>query len=75
MNLKKLSILIIALTLNSCSIFSGARLPLPPEVVYPPILGGELQCLSDNTYKKLNKRRDLCEKRVETLKAIIKSTH
>ena len=76
MNLKKLSILTLALTLNSCASIGGQpKLPLPPEVVYPAILGGELQCLSDKTYEKLNARRALCEARIETLKAIIRTTH
>ena len=71
-----LKIILIALTLISCgSIPTGAKLPLPPEVVYPSIQASELQCLTDKTYEKLNARRALCEARIETLNGIIRSTH
>jgi len=76
MKLNLLNILLSAMILSSCgNIPAQAKLPLPPKIVYPAILGGELQCLSDNTYKKLNTRRSLCESRIETLRNIIKSTH
>ena len=76
MKLNLLTILLSATILSSCgTVISQAKLPLPPEVVYPAISGHELQCLTDNVYKKLNTRRALCEARVETLRNIIKSTH
>lgn len=71
-----LKIIPLALILSSCcSIPSGAKLPLPPDVVYPPIQASELQCLTDKTYEKLNVRRARCEARIETLKGVIKTTH
>ena len=76
MKLNLLAILLSVTILSSCgTVISQAKLPIPPDVVYPSISGGELQCLTDSTYEKLNARRALCEARVETLKAIIKSTH
>lgn len=72
----KLLILLSAMALASCgSICAPAKLPLPPENVYPKIEATELVCVSDSTYKKLNTRRAMCESRVKTLRNTIKSTH
>jgi len=69
------SILIVMTLTSCCSVPASIQLPLPPELTYPKIKGASLQCLTENTYERLNKRRLMCEARVETLKKIIKSTH
>ena len=73
--LRLVSLTLFAMILSSCGISTGAKLNLPPDLVYPKIKGSELQCLSDKVYTQLNIRRAMCESRVETLKSIIKSTH
>jgi hypothetical protein len=72
---KMLIILSVTVLSSCCSIPDQAKLPLPPDLVYPKIQAEELQCLSDDTYKRLNERRIMCESRIETLKNTIKKTH
>lgn len=76
--LRKLSLILSALILASCCaepVYLQGKLKLPPKLVYEPISAESLQCLSDEAYTKLNARRAACEARIETLRAIIRSTH
>lgn len=73
---------LLILTVVSATILSSCACPIPATPVlnrpatpvYPVIKAEELTCLTDETYKKLNLRRVMCEKRVTTLEGIIDST-
>lgn len=74
MRLILLIILSVTVLSNCGTVCAPAKLPLPPPLTYPKIKATELACLSDEAYAALNKRRVMCEKRVETLKGIIRQT-
>ena len=70
MNLKRLSVVILTLTILSCTSYVVTPLPLPSE---PPERPSEasLECLDDDTYKVIVR----AYKRIKTLEGIIESTH
>ena len=73
MRLGLLAILSVT-TLISCDSIQGkpSIINVPASPIYQKVDGGELQCLTDDTYKKLNVRRTQCETRVKTLEGAIK---
>jgi len=77
MRLKTITLLIVtSFWISACSsIPTQARLKLPPDLNYPVITAQEVQCLTDNAFNKIKKRDNLKSARIETLKAIILSTH
>lgn len=77
MRLKKIILLIVvSFWISACSsIPSQAKLPLPPELIYPVITPDEVSCLTDNAFNKIKKRDKLKSARIETLTEIIRSTH
>jgi len=77
MRLKTIILLIVtSFWISACgSIPTQAKLPLPPELTYPVITAQEVSCLTDNVFNKIKKRDKLKSARIETLKAIILSTH
>ena len=73
---KTIILLIASLFLINCShIPTNAVLPLPPELIVPTISVQEVECLSDKTFLKIMKRDKLKSARIETLKAVIRTTH
>ncbi len=73
----KLSILIIAIIFNNgCSQSNiPVELSLPPALTLPAINADRLECLSDDVYVTLVRRDMLQAARIETLTAIIQTTH
>jgi len=76
MRLKMITLLIVtSFWINACSsIPTQAKLPLPPELVYPVITAQEVQCLTDNAFNKIKKRDKLKSARIHTLTEIINTT-
>jgi hypothetical protein len=73
---KLLALLMMVSFLISCSsIPSNAKLPLPPEIIYPSISLGDVSCLPKKTKEKIKKRDGMKSARIETLTNIIKKTH
>ena len=70
MNLKILSVVILTLTVISCTSYVVQPLPMPTESVQKPA-EASLECLDDDTYSIVVK----AYKRIETLEGIIESTH
>ena len=74
----KTLILLTALILSSCAsttIPVPVPLPLPPPVEIPKVMGDELSCLSNDTYKRLVIGFRALTERVTTLSDIIRTTH
>ena len=70
MKLKLLNVVILTLTVISCTTYTVTPLPLPSESLVKPT-EASLSCLSDEAYTLVVKSF----KRVKTLEGIIKSTH
>lgn len=75
----KISIPLIALILTSCAsirtVYVTEPLPIPVAPAYPVVTGAELECLSDDAYKRLQLNNKLKKDYIETLIDVIKSTH
>jgi len=69
----KALLIIVGISISSCSTTPPiTALPLPPEIpLESRITEAEIECVSDPTYAKIV----LLDKRRETLRAIIESTH
>lgn len=50
-------------------------IPLPPQPELPAIQSEELECIGDETYRKLVKRELLQRSHINTLENLIKTTH
>ena len=50
------------------------ELPLPPELVVPPLPPEGLECVSDETWLLIKERSDLRRARIKMLREIIQST-
>ena len=73
----KLLILLGAITLVSCSTLVPVVVPLelPDPLDLPKISADHMMCLSDDAYVNLVKRDQMQSSRIETLRAIIETTH
>lgn len=67
--MKKVSLLVAAILISSCTQYIVKPLPVPPPIERPT--EGDLECLSDNAYELVVGM----DKRIETLLKIIRSTH
>lgn len=72
--------IILTITGSGCATDPEVRyvpvpLPLEPRPVLPAIKEPDLQCLSDETYRKLEARDRERRQYCETLEETIKSTH
>ena len=66
----------LSFSITSCdSIPANPTLKLPPELIVPTISAQEVECLSDKAFLKIMKRDKLKSARIETLKAVIRTTH
>ncbi len=76
MRLKTLSLLAAITFLTSCgSVPTIPKLKLPPPISYPVVVASDVSCLTDDIFNKIKKRDKLRAARIETLRAIILSTH
>lgn len=72
----KIILLFVTIFLSACcSIPSNPVLQLPPPLVTPVLKMAELQCVSDETFKKIDLLSSLKSERIKTLENIILSTH
>ncbi|GEM_PF-7017671 len=73
------ALLIVGIILSSLSgcdtVPSHPVLPLPPALTLPHIPEPDLQCLTDDVYRRLIERDAMLQARVKTLEGIIRSTH
>jgi len=75
--MNKLIILSALIWISGCSTveYRSTPLSLPSELRVPVVKAAELECVTDETFKKLKLQNELLKARIETLKNIIKSTH
>jgi len=72
----KASLLFVTIFLSACCTApSNPVLKLPPPLVTPVLKMAELECVSDETFKKIDLLSNLKSERIKTLENIIKSTH
>lgn len=71
--------IIIAAALAGCAApevrYQTVPLPLPPRPELPRIYGEELQCLSEDAYRRIVERDRMRRAYAEQLEAVILSTH
>ena len=70
-------ILSAIILLNGCTTIEYRQIPVNVPIdynVYPKLQPYELECLTDESYKRLVKRDVLKTQRAEDLEAVIKST-
>jgi hypothetical protein len=78
---KRLALIALILTMTGCPapapleiIQTPDPLPLPARPVLPAIQGVELECLSDDAYRRLADRQRRLRQYAEELEVIIKAT-
>lgn len=76
--MRRLTVLAAAIFLSSCAaktLYVTTPLPLPPAPDYATVYGEELMCLTEDAYSRLAVTVMQRESYIETLRAIIATTH
>ena len=73
--MKHITIALLALTLSACqTVYTTQPLPMPPRPELPTVQASEVECLSDDAWKKIVLRDQALRSYTKELEAVIQST-